>query len=209
MLLDNNWNMANIQIESVEKPFDSPSVAMELFQLISKADAMGLLKDIGTIRALDGRAFQAVISRIEHAGLATGALAGKIPLKGPKLLELLEKINSALDASPVPQSEWQSVLGVLGHDLAAQLLHLSESSLRRYASGDRETPLDVAARLHFLAIVVGQLRGGYNDYGIRRWFVRPRTFLSGKSVVQALKPNWDPDSDMAQSIEKDARWVAA
>ena len=88
---------------------------------------------------------------------------------------MLPRVNEALDASPVPASEWPALHRVLGPDLLARLLQISTVSLRRYQSGARKTPDDVAVRLHALALMVGDLAGAYNDAGIRRWFARPRT----------------------------------
>ena len=75
----------------------------------------------------------------------------------------------------MPASEWPALHRVLGPDLLARLLQISTVSLRRYQSGARKTPDDVAVRLHALALMVGDLAGAYNDAGIRRWFARPRT----------------------------------
>lgn len=79
----------------------------------------------------------------------------------------------------MPDTEWKGVEPVLGADLLAQIVVVSPSSLHRYASGARPTPDYVAARLHHLALIVGDLAGSYNDIGVRRWFGRPRTQLGG------------------------------
>jgi AbrB family looped-hinge helix DNA binding protein len=72
-------------------------------------------------------------------------------------------------------------------------------SLRRYASGTRPTPDPVAQRLHLLALIVADLRGAYNDYGIRRWFQRPRPQLGGHSSEDVLPPDWTAgSSEVAQ-----------
>jgi hypothetical protein len=63
----------------------------------------------------------------------------------------------------------------------ADLLTVSVSSLKRYQSGEPRHPDDVAARLHFLALVVGDLAGSYNEIGVRRWFHRKRTLLDGRN----------------------------
>ncbi len=81
----------------------------------------------------------------------------------------------ALEASPVPKFEWAGLGRVLDREQLASLLAVSLSSLNRYQSGDRETPDAIAARLHFLALVIGDLAGSYNDIGIRRWFGRKRS----------------------------------
>ena len=41
--------------------------------------------------------------------------------------------------------EWRGVHDVLGGDVLAQLLGISASSLRRYLSGSRTTPDEIAA----------------------------------------------------------------
>ncbi len=106
---------------------------------------------------------------------------------------MLEHVNEALGASPVPVSEWPALERVLGVDLLARLLGISTVSLRRYVSGARRTPDDVAVRLHALALIVGDLAGAYNDAGVRRWFARPRTALGNRAPVDVLASGWLPD----------------
>ena len=91
---------------------------------------------------------------------------------------------------------------VLGLDLLAQLLDNSQSSVRRYLSGSRPTPDKVAARLHFLAIIVGDLAGAYNDIGVRRWFARPRKQLNGHSPAQILSDCWLPNDEGSQRVRE-------
>jgi hypothetical protein len=86
-------------------------------------------------------------------------------------------------------------------------LNISVSSLRRYLSSERQTPDDVAARLHHVALIVGDLLGAYNDVGVRRWFDRPRSALGGRRPAAVLSGNWNPDDpsprrvrDLAQSL---------
>ena len=64
-------------------------------------------------------------------------------------------------------------------DVRIQVGDNSDSLIRKAGIGDRETPDIVAARVHVLALVVGDLAGAYNDLGIRRWFHRKRTVLHG------------------------------
>ena len=82
---------------------------------------------------------------------------------------------------------------------------MAASSLKRYQSEERATPDPVAARLHFLALVVGDLAGSYNDVGIRRWFHRKRTLLDGRSPAALLKGEWDPDDDGPARVRQLAR----
>ena len=94
---------------------------------------------------------------------------------------------------------------VLGLELLARLLGISESSARRYLSGSRSTPDSVAARLHFLAFVVGDLGGAYNDIGVRRWFDRPRRRLDGSTPAETLGERWSPDDEDARRVRDLAR----
>lgn len=71
----------------------------------------------------------------------------------------LEKLNDDLDGSPSPATEWGALRETMGDTLLAALMGLSDASLRRYASGQRETPQKVAERPHWLALVVGDLAG--------------------------------------------------
>ena len=65
-----------------------------------------------------------------------------------------------------------------GDELLGQILSISHPSLRRYADGERRCPDGVAARLHWLALVVEALEGSYNPIGIRRWLARPASAQS-------------------------------
>ena len=87
----------------------------------------------------------------------------------------------------------------------ARLLGISQSSARRYFLGSRSTPDTVAARLHFLAFVVGDLAGAYNDIGVRRWFDRPRQRLDGSTPAQTLGERWSPDDDDPRRVRELAR----
>jgi hypothetical protein len=78
-------------------------------------------------------------------------------------------------------------------------------SLRRYAAGQRTTPDDVADRLHFVALVVADLAGAYNPFGIRRWFDRPRPQLAGASPIEALGERWRPQDPAARRVRALAR----
>jgi hypothetical protein len=67
----------------------------------------------------------------------------------------------------------------------------------------------VAARLHFLASVVGDLAGAYNDFGIRRWFERPRTALEGRAPAALLSGPWSPDDVEPQRVRELAASLVA
>jgi hypothetical protein len=110
-----------------------------------------------------------------------------------------------LDESPLPSTEWTRVLGVLDSDRVAPLVGISAASVARYTKGERRTPDEVAAPLHFLALVVGDLSGAYNEIGIRRWFDRARTALGGRSPSDLLKGEWRPEDEGPQSVRQLAR----
>ena len=80
------------------------------------------------------------------------------------------------------------------------MLRISESSLSRYANGSRATPDPVAERLHFIALIVGDLRGAYNEVGVRRWFHRHRTRLEGRTPIELLGDDWRPDEEGPEAV---------
>lgn len=186
--------MTNIQIRSVSSPFNVPEVASQAAIALVRADAMGLLRD--KITRLDESAIRCLAAGLEEAGIARSFLAA---IRHPscadpaQLASLLRGLNEALDASPVPQTEWPALHEVLGPALLACLAGVSISSMRRYLAGARATPDSVAARVHFLALIVADLAGAYNDIGVRRWFERPRTQLGGSTPAYLLVGDWRPD----------------
>lgn len=131
------------------------------------------------------------------ASIATAALtqaAQAEPVDQAALIDALRATLAAVDASPHPDGEWDPARELLGDELLARVLGISGSSLRRYAAGDRRTPDEVAWRLHAVARLLAALVGSYNDYGIRRWFERPRNALGGATpseVVESAKSEDD------------------
>ena len=195
-LSDSIWLMGNLHIHSVRSPFDEPRLASAAIAALSRADAMGLLSR--QITCLDDTAMQGLQTGMAEAGIGHTFLAelNRLPCSDPtRLSVLLEKISEALDQSPAPEHEWHILQDALGLDLLARLLGISQSSARRYLSGSRSTPDTVASRLHFLAFVVGDLSGAYNDIGVRRWFERRRERLDGSTPAQALGERWSPEDD--------------
>ena len=200
------WLMTNLHIQSVRSPFDDPRLASAAIAALSRADAMGLLP--GRITCLDDSAMQGLETGLAEAGIGQTFLSElqRLPCSDPdQLSALLERINEALDESPAPAHEWRALQGILGLDLLARLLSISQSSARRYVSGSRSTPDTIAARLHFLAFIVGDLSGAYNDIGVRRWFDRPRNRLDGNPPARLLAGHWSPDDDGARRVRQVAR----
>ena len=182
---------------AVRDPIAAPTIARKAVTTVGRAAAMGLLPDDDVIETLDLPTLRAVAGHIGQAGVASAALAELAAWKRgtPERLEaLLDEVGAALAASPVPQREWRELLRTLSEPLLAALVGVSRSSLRRYATHERETPDRVAARLHHVALTVGNLAGSYNDYGIRRWFERKRARLNNRTPRDVLRGNWSPDA---------------
>ena len=198
--------MANLRIQSVRSPFDDSRLATAAIGALSRADAMGLLPR--QINCLDDSAMEELKTGMTEAGIGRTLLSElhRLLNSDPALLAaLLVKINEALDESPAPAYEWQTLHNTLGLNLLTKLLGVSESSVQRYLSGSRSTPDVVAVRLHFLAFIVGDLSGAYNDIGVRRWFDRPRKRLDGKSPAQLLAGSWLPEDEDPLRVRELAR----
>ena len=202
--------MSNLHLQSVRSPFDDPRLASAAIGALARADAMGLLPR--PVTCLDEAAIRGLGTGMAEAGIGRGLLAElhRLPCSDAvRLSTLLEKIVEALDQSPAPEHEWKTLQDVVGVELLARLLGLSQSSARRYISGSRSTPDGVAARLHFLAFVVGDLAGAYDEIGVRRWFDRPRERLDGDSPAQALGEGWSPADDGPRRVRDLARALAS
>lgn len=120
----------------------------------------------------------------------------------------VQTLGQALEDSPAPVQEWAALIPLFGVEDLARLVSVSPASLRRYASGSRPTPDAVAARLHFLARIVAELKGAYNDVGVRRWFQRKRTPLRGRSPSQILKGDWSSEDRGPRNVLDLARSLA-
>jgi hypothetical protein len=178
-----------------------------LVEASRRAEAMGLVEP-GTIERADAATVRRFGNRLRKAGVAASIVDQLNNVEAPtaeELADLLEMMIGALEASPVPKFEWGGLTRLFPADDLGALLNVSASSLKRYQSGDRETPDAVAARLHFLALVVGDLAGSYNDIGIRRWFHRKRTRLGDRTPAALLKGEWDPDEEGPSRVRLLAR----
>jgi hypothetical protein len=199
-----------IRIQAVAEPFESadPEATREAVEALLLAEAMGLLGEAAVDR-LDHTTLKRVARAASEAGIGavpSAALAGR--RAGQDLRSLLKTLREALEDSPAPAHEWAALVPLFGVDDLSRLVVVSPASLRRYASGSRRTPDHVAARLHFLARMVAELKGAYNDVGIRRWFGRKRTALKGKSPAQVLNGEWRPESRSPQKVLELARSLA-
>jgi transcriptional regulator with XRE-family HTH domain len=114
----------------------------------------------------------------------------------------LVRFQQALEESPYPPGEWRRAREQLEDDQLAELLAVSPSSVRRYASGERETPDETAWRLHTLTRILSALAGAYNERGMRRWFERPRAQLDGRSPGELFRSaRGEDDPDLTRVVE--------
>jgi hypothetical protein len=178
-----------------------------LFEASRRAEAMGLIPSDAVTDA-EPATVRLLASRVRRAGIAAAAADQLHNVEAPSdedVAALLKTLIAALEASPVPKFEWGGLGRVFDPEDLSALINVSVSSLKRYQSGERDTPDDVAARLHFLALVVGDLAGSYNVIGVRRWFQRKRSLLDGRAPVALLKGDWDPDDEGPIRVRQLAR----
>jgi hypothetical protein len=191
--------MLAVQINAAAPPFDRPALGVRAARLLSLAEAMGLLPAGEPIYRLDLEAMKGPLEELVRRGIGrTAALQLPGSDQPERLAELLDELYTELEASPVPATECVQLTAVLGLDLLSGLSGASTSSIRRYAAEDRIPPDDVAARIHHLARINAHLGGGYNDFGIRRWYARRRVQLEGASPADLLGGAWDPDGEGPQ-----------
>ena len=169
--------------------------------------------------ALDDACFNTLLESLSKAGVARAAVAqyraaqdaGREP-SASWLRAWFQDLRDILDDSPVPEHEWGSAKRYFDNDGLARLLDISPASVNRYASGERATPQTVATRLHWLMLVVGDLLGSYNAFGVRRWFERPRTALGGHSpegVLTGTLSGWTPEQPEVIRVRELARALTA
>lgn len=189
-----------------------------LADLLARSAAMGLLghPPASAMPLADGRSLARLLKALQRHGIGGDAGRALAPLlqepagAGPldeldeptqRVLALgLMRLAEALEDSAAPAAEWPAMRAVFGDDMLGALLEISPASLRRYAGAERATPQPVAERLHWLALVVADLAGAYNDFGMRRWFERPRSQLDGKSPRQLLGRRWSIDGEAATRV---------
>lgn len=207
--LDGILNREMIQIESARAPFTSGRIVFQAVTALGRAEAMGLLPPDENIETLDLPSFRKAVRHIHRAGIARNIQLDISDTSGTNLERTLERLNLALQESPVPQFEWNRLAEVLGLELLARLLGISGSSVRRYRANSRTTPDSVAEQLHFLSLIVGDLAGAYNEIGIRQWFERKRAQLDGRTPLDFLKGGWRPTEPEPQRIQDLARALVA
>ena len=198
-----------IRIESAKAPFTSPRIAFQAVTALGRADAMGILPPDEHIETLDLASFRKAVRYIHGAGIARKIQLELADASELNLERTLEHLNLALEESPVPELEWNRLAEVLGLELLGRLVGTSASSIRRYRANARTTPDDVAERLHFLTLVVGDLAGAYNEIGIRQWFERKRAQSEGRTPLDCLKGRWKPTQPGPRRVQDLARALVA
>ncbi len=181
-------------VESAHDPMSSCAVR----ELSYLAAAVGLIdaSDDGEpiSSSTDGSTARAFVA-LGQAGIAAEPMARLLDTSpgAGNIAQIVTAVREAIEHNPMPDYEWGAVRAILDDDVLAELLGISTQSIRRYGNGERAVPDEVAARLHFVALVNGDLIGSYNERGIRRWWQRPRSALGGRSPIDVLAGGWDPD----------------
>lgn len=203
--------MRQIRSESTRgNDVTSPGAMREAIRVLGLVDAMGLLQLREPTTYFQLSLLREAANAAAHAGIgrSAAALLARDQPNARLVFLALRQLADALEDSPLPQGEARELGRVLGWDFLAAMVSAAPVSLRRYASNVREAPDDVAGRLHLLALIVGNLKGAYNDAGIRRWFERPRVQLRGQAPMELLRGDWTPDQPEALAVRELANSLA-
>ena len=155
--------MTVIRLATVDAPLNRPALIGPAVALVRRALSVGLLRGRDEINQLDLDLLRGIAREASSAGVGQDAAAEMLGRPTPARLGLLiGRLDDALAQSPLPEHELAQLVEILSIDQLAELAGTSAVSLRRYLSGSRAVPDDVAARLHWLALVSGDLAGAYN-----------------------------------------------
>lgn len=200
------WIMTVIQIDAIDAPLNRPGLLGPAVGLVRRAMALGLLRDRREVHRLDLELLRGIARAASAEGIGHDAALDLLGQGTPSRLgRAIGRLDEALRASPLPAREFRQLFEIFDVDQLARLIGTSPVSLRRYAAGTRAVPDQVAARVHWLALVVSDLAGAYNQIGVRRWFERPRSQLDGRSPRDVLGNGWQPDDEDVEA----ARLLAA
>lgn len=201
--------MVELRVASISDPLlRAPRSLPLVLQLVARGQTMGFLPEGEGRIELSRDYLEELGRRLRLEGIAALPTARLLEVtRGDEiddddLLGALRATIAAIDASPRPAGEWEPARELLGDELLAGMTRISESSLRRYASGERRTPDDTAWRLHVTARLLASLVGSFNEYGVRRWFERPRRALEGATPAEVLeRAESEEDGRLEQVIE--------
>lgn len=193
--------MARARFATTQAPHLGVAAVGPVIDLVRTAHAMGLEPepvpprlDLPLVRRIAAAAARAGIGRDAAMALCTD------PLPMERVPGLVEQLTDSLHASPMPRQELERLTATLDLETIGRIVGTSPMSLRRYLAGTREASDDVAARIHWLALTTHDLLGAYNAIGVRRWFERPRSPLGGRSPIEVLARDWDPEDPDVMSV---------
>jgi len=202
--------MAAVQISTVAPPLDRPSLVGPAIRLLRRALALGLLGGEERVDRLDLDLVRRIAQEASTAGIGQDAAVALLQGQpdANRLVGLIERLEDSLTQSPLPERELPELLRAFDRDELAALAGTTSVSLGRYLSGSRAWPDDLAARIHWLALVLSDLEGAYNRFGVRRWFDRERVQLEGRSPRRVLGADWDPSSPDVEKVRQLAASLA-
>ena len=178
---------------------------MSTYRLIDRGRLLGVVDPVEPIELHDdddvAREAAAVAGRLATAGVgrAAATFGGDRRRRGG----CHRAVAGGGRRQPAARAGVAALAPPAGRRPARPARRCLQSSLGRYAAGSRATPDPAAGRLHVVAMVCADFAGAYNDYGMRRWFVRPRPSLEGGSIVELLGTGWDPT---ARRPPRSASW---
>jgi len=177
-------------------------LALKAARVIAVAEAMGIWRVSAPVTRLDAALFTDVLAAMASAGVASKAAFEFDQDKAApdRLGPFLDRLYEDLHASPVPELELPALGCLFSVDELAGLAGIGPSSLRRYLNEQRDVPEPVADRAHFLALVVADLAGSYNNRGVRRWFDRGRPQLGGRTPRSLLEGEWSPEDEGPRQV---------
>lgn len=192
----------------VDTSISGLELGARIHRLYRRAEAMGLLPDQPELASWDPDALAQATERLLDAlkgvgiGRSVPEFRSDVIRRAPdRYIVYLDEVLDALEDSPSPTSEIQALVrDVFNWEDLSRYTGAAEQSLRRYASGERAAPDDIANRIHWLTGVVADLRAAYNDAGVRRWFQRPRHSFEGRSPSEFLTGSWTPDDEHVARI---------
>ena len=196
--------MAAVQISTVEPPLDRPALVDPAIRLVRRALALGLLADQERVSQLDLELVRRIAREASTAGIGHDAAVALLQSDpdANRLAGLIERLDDSLAQSALPGREVPELLRVFDRDELAALAGTSSVSLGRYLTGARTWPDELAARVHWLSLVLSDLEGAYNAFGVRRWFDRQRAQLDDRSPRQVLGSGWDPSSPDVERVRQ-------
>lgn len=200
--------MSELRIQSDAAPGAAVAAVVALIRLRERLAFLGFLPVERSAEDVDGLA-EETLAALDRLGVGAVTVARLRHSSDPEVWERgLARLIEHVESSPAPATTWPVLVDLLGLDLVASLVGASRASAQRYRTGQRRTPDEAAARLHAVAMICADLAGSYNDFGIRRWFARPRSALDGRSPAELLSADWAPEEPGPQRVRRLAAALA-